>query len=95
MQRQDDYKPYPELKLALTLSQMQGHIKFLEHMNTGKTVTGDDLPRNTTERSTVKNLLGKIELAQDLYKTVCQEKTVSAQTLTTQQLADQQFLHDS
>ena len=95
MQRQDNYKPYPELELAITLSQMQGHIKFLEYVNTGKTAAGEDFPRNTTERSTVKNLLGKIELAQALYKTVCRKKATNNTTLTTQQLADQQFLHDS
>lgn len=95
MQRQDNYKPYPELELALTLNQMQGHIKFLEYINTGKTATGEDLPRNTTERGTVKNLLGKIELAQSLYKTVCRKKANNNTALTNQQLADQQFLHDS
>lgn len=94
MQRADDYKPYPELELALTLSQMQGHLKFLEFINS-KTEDGKDHPRNTTERSTVKNLLGKIELAQALYKTVCRKKATSNTTLTNQQLADQQFLHDS
>lgn len=95
MQRQDNYKPYPELELALTLSQMQGHIKFLEYINTGKTVTGEHFPRNATERGTVKNLLGKIELAQALYKTVCRKKANNNTALTNQQLADQQFLHDS
>lgn len=94
MQRQDNYKPYPELELALTLNQMQGHIKFLEYINS-KNKSGEDFPRNTTERSTVKNLLGKIELAQDLYKTVCRKKANNNTALTNQQLADQQFLHDS
>ena len=71
MSRQEkNYKVSVEMDLALKLSQLEGAFRFLDYVNNEKTVTGHDMPRNTTERSSVKTNLARIKEVRQLYKSL-------------------------
>ena len=68
--REPEFKEYPELELSLKLSQLEGAFKFLDYMNNGKTVTGEDFPRNSTERSSVDRGLKRVQECRALFKQI-------------------------
>lgn len=70
MIRDTHFKSYPELELSLKLSQLEGTLRFLDYMNNGKTVTGEDFPRNVTERSSVDRSLKRIQECRELFKQI-------------------------
>lgn len=68
--RSEEFTSYPELELSLKLSQLEGTFKFLNYMNTDKTVTGEDFPRNTTERSSVSRGLQRVQECRRLFNEI-------------------------
>tara|TARA_R110002167_G_scaffold337268_2_gene544732 strand:- start:388 stop:615 length:228 start_codon:yes stop_codon:yes gene_type:complete len=67
-----EFHRYPELELVKKLTQLENSFKFLEYMNNGKTATGDEFPRNTTERSTVTRGLSRAKECLELFKSMQQ-----------------------
>lgn len=93
--RTKDFTGYPELELSIMLSQVDNSFDFLNYMNTGKTATGDDFPRNTTERSSIKRNHDRVKQCRQLLKQILHDNEQPRQLVDTHALADQQFLHDS
>ena len=73
---------YPELVLARKLSQLEGTFKFLDYMNNGKTVTGEDMPRNTTERSSVNRGLERVQECRRLFKEILNKNRLHDQEIS-------------
>jgi hypothetical protein len=80
--RESDHKEYPELELALKLSQLEGTFQFLDYMNNGKTVTGEDFPRNTTERSSVDRGLKRVQECRQLFKEILNKNRLHEQEVS-------------
>ena len=80
--RESDHKEYPELELALKLSQLEGTFQFLDYMNNGKTVTGEDFPRNTTERSSVDRGLKRVQECRQLFKEILYKNRLHEQEVS-------------
>lgn len=80
---------YPLLQLRRELNQMQSAFKFLHHMNN----TLHDAPRNVTEQNTIiTNLTRSIQAIKLLDQAQAQTEQ---STIHNNQLASDQFLHDS
>lgn len=92
--RTKDFTGYPELELSIMLSQVDNSFDFLNYMNTGKTVTGEEFPRNTTERSTINRNHDRVKQCRQLLKQILNHKQTE-QPINSIELAAQQFLHDS
>ena len=93
--RTKDFTGYPELELSIMLSQVDNSFDFLNYMNTGKTVTGHDFPRNTTERNTIKRNHERVKQCRQLLKQILRSDKQMKRPVDIFALADQQFLHDS
>lgn len=87
MIREKHFTPYPELELSLKLSQLEGALKFLDYMNTGKTVTGEDFPRNTTERSSVDRGLKRVQECRMLFKEIVNKHKIKHDHVPAVQIA--------
>ena len=85
----------PEIQLLQKLRQVENALKFLDHMNSGGELSGVDLPRNVTERSTVRTNLGRVEECRELAKHIFEKNRQAMTSPDIHQLAAQQFLHDS
>ena len=92
--RTKDFTGYPGLELSVMLSQLDNSFDFLNYMNTGKTVTGEEFSRNTTERNTIKRNHDRVKRCRQLLKQILNDKQTE-QPINSIDLADQQFLHDS
>ena len=82
---------FPELELSLKLSQLEGAFKFLDYMN-------NDLPqaaRNVTEQQTVKRNLNRVQQCRELFNYIVNKNRKGVSKPTNNELAQQQFLHDS
>lgn len=71
--RDINHETYPEMELSLKLSQIESAFKFLEYMNNEKTITGEELPRNTTERCSVKRNHERVQECRQLLKQIINE----------------------
>jgi len=87
MIREKHTTTYPELELCLKLSQLEGTLKFLDYMNTGKTVTGEDFPRNLTERNSVDRALKRIQESRVLFKQIVNKHKIKHDTVPAVQIA--------
>ena len=89
-------KELPEFQLLQKLRQIENAFRFLEHLNSAGEESGVDLPRNVTEKSTVRTNLKRVEECRDLAKYIFEKnQSRSHQPVDIYQLAEQQFLHDS
>tara|TARA_R110002167_G_scaffold278995_2_gene484871 strand:- start:253 stop:477 length:225 start_codon:yes stop_codon:yes gene_type:complete len=57
-----------EMKIALSLSQIEGAFSFLDYINNAKDQSGEDVSRNVTERNVVETNLDRIKTVRLLYK---------------------------
>jgi hypothetical protein len=90
-QRQPFMSEFPELELSLKLSQLEGAFKFLDYMNS-------DLPnaaRNVTEQQTVKRNLDRVVECRKLFNYIINKNRKDVSRPTNDELAQQQFIHDS
>lgn len=87
MKRETHTTNYPELELSLKLSQLEGTLRFLNYMNTGKTVTGEDFPRNITERSSVDRALKRIQECRAVFKVIINKHKIKHDPVPAVQIA--------
>lgn len=85
-------REFPELELSLKLSQLEGAFKFLDYMNNEL----HEAKRNVTEQRTVKSSLTRVIECRNLFKQIINSnRAVRKSSISNEQLANQQFLHDS
>lgn len=72
MERTEDYDGYLEMDIAVKLSQLEGCLKFLYHMNFDEYGEPVDKPRNETERQSVLKNLTRVKMLRSMYKTLLQ-----------------------
>ena len=61
-----------EIDIALKLSQIEGCFKFLHYINFEK----DDMPRNETERQSIKNNLARVQEVREMYRTLLRKHKI-------------------
>lgn len=71
--RDINYETYPELELSSKLSQIESAFNFLEHININKTASGEEFPRSTTERCSVKRNHQRVKECRALLKQIINE----------------------
>lgn len=85
-------REFPELELSLRLSQLEGAFKFLDYMNNEL----HEADRSVTEQQTVKRNLTRVMECRDLFKQIVNKHRDSKKSsIANEQLAHNQFIHDS
>lgn len=74
MKRTPDYNGCLEIDIALKLSQLEGCLKFLDHMNNHK----QHAPRNETERQSIITNLKRVRETRDMYRTLIRKHKIIA-----------------
>ena len=82
----NDYKDIDtlEIDIALKLSQIEGCLRFLWHMN----VEREDAPRNETERQSVENNLQRVQDVREMYRTLLRKHRIVSAAAPAVQIAN-------
>lgn len=75
MKRTPDYNGCLEIDIALKLSQLEGCLKFLNHMHNHKQHRA---PRNETERRSIITNLKRVQETRDMYRTLIRKHKIKA-----------------
>ena len=78
-------------RISLKLAQLESAFEFLDELNNNPSRT-TDAPRNLTERSTVARSLWRAREVREMFRTIHGR---SSRSMSNEDLAAQQFLHDS
>ena len=87
----NNHTRYPELELSLKLSKLESAFKFLDYLNNEL----DNVPRNTTERNTIKSNLNRAAECRVLLNDIIRKNRVviADSSSDNDALDEQQYLH--